>query len=347
MACLGSLSPTSSHACVLMQCYRNVASGRTLAAEEDCAESPIDITMKHQNSLLLQVMPSTGRVLAMIIAAITLRLTCETHAALFSAGPTPTFSARGGHAMVECGGSLHVTGGHRDGNSFDDVYSLSSESAEWNQVVYSQQEIWGARHGHQLTRLPNNATVITGGSLYYDWADAWLNTNCVSAETGWTAIANLFRSYPGRAYHQTVFWKNQLILIGGGDFYGNSLNDVWSLEYNSTGGTLAEAWASHGNANFEWRSGHATAVYNDTLYLMGGSSYGYMLNDVWFATSVSDALTANWQQLDPSPGWWAPRSLMVVAVWEQKIVLAGGIQDAGAITTDVSVKTTTVSCEMS
>ena len=87
--------------------------------------------------------------------------------------------------------------------------------------------------------------------------------------------------YSPRSGHQVVEFKGKLFLIGGfsGGFYKS---DVWS---SADGGVNWVEEKPSDETSFSPRYGHEVVVFEDKLFLIGGSErggpYGGRLNDVW------------------------------------------------------------------
>ena len=113
-----------------------------------------------------------------------------------------------------------------------------------------------------------------------DSNDIWRSGDGIN----WTRVATTGTIFSARDGHRVVLFKNKLWVIGGWDGMVGSggtetrLNDVWSSDDGI-------AWTKHdptGGVIFSQRVGHDVAVYQDKLWVIGGSvQNGVNENDVW------------------------------------------------------------------
>ena len=64
-------------------------------------------------------------------------------------------------------------------------------------------------------------------------------------------------------------------IAGGKDSSDDSLADVW---YSTDGNTWTEVGAG---TKFTVRNSHTLIVYNDKMYIHGGTDGGNIMNDAW------------------------------------------------------------------
>ena len=111
------------------------------------------------------------------------------------------------------------------------------------------------------------------------------------------------------------FFNGKMWVIGGVGVGGGMNNDVWS----STDG---ENWTEEtSNASFPARTGHASVIFDNKIWVIGGrqgSSGGTELNDAWYS---SDGI--NWTQATGNAAFGA-RYIHKVVVLNGKMWLLGG-----------------------
>lgn len=176
---------------------------------------------------------------------------------------------------------------------------------------------------------------VPGASII--WGDVWESTDYGSS---WNLILPPSNpAWPPRAYFQAVNKGDYMYILGGQNFnivpnpdiqgfppfYAQSdfFNDVW----RSQDGVHWTEQTS--NAEWDKRAGLSAVVFNDEIYVMGGSvnddfsitPYGparIYFNDVW---KSSDGI--QWTQLtDNAP--WAPRAGGIAVVKDDYIYMIGG-----------------------
>jgi hypothetical protein len=134
-------------------------------------------------------------------------------------------------------------------------------------VVYNN-EMWviGGGYGNTLSAEAYN--------------DVWYSSDSIN----WTGCTITAAALSPRSGHTGIVFNNAMWVIGGantsstGEWY--NLNDVWE----STDGVN---WTYvTGTAAFSPRAGHTSVVYNNEMWVIGGSSGGYD-NDVWYSTNGS------------------------------------------------------------
>jgi hypothetical protein len=135
-----------------------------------------------------------------------------------------------------------------------------------------------------------------------------------------SSLAVDLNKYTERSRHQVVTYKNELWLIGGFGLNPDDgqvvfHNDVWS----STDGAIWTLKTAH--ADFSPRAGHQVKVFNNQLWLFGGTDSTHSTNDVWSST---DGI--HWTQQTQSAAFSA-RADHQVAVFNNKLWLIGGIDD--------------------
>ena len=223
-------------------------------------------------------------------------------------------------------------------------------SWEWEEVNCDAP--WARRAGLQVVEL-DNAFYLMGGRTARPpmdppipgdsdiWSDVWKSTD---HGANWDRILESDQSHwPARAYFRALTKGDEMFVLGGQNFLvipnpkcpppfegcspflsvSQFFNDVWSSSdgVNWTPLTLDAGWSG--------RAGLSAIVFNDEIYVIGGSYLDdsaiiggppqrVYFNDVW---KSSDGV--NWTQLvDEAP--FAPRAGAALAVKDGYIYLFGG-----------------------
>ena len=220
-----------------------------------------------------------------------------------------------------------------------------TECESWITVVDSSE--WVARAGLQAVSI-NDTFYILGGRTpkpptfppiqgdSYIWNDVWKSTDLGAS---WTQVHDNDTSmshWPARAYFQALT-KNDSIFLMGGQNYNVILNPVDSTLV-SVSDFFDDVWASADGENWSqltdsagWsgRAGLSAAVYNNEIYVMGGSTNDdaaviggppirIYYNDVW-----KSADGKNWEQVTDSANW-SPRAGGIAIVKDDYLYMIGG-----------------------
>ena len=173
------------------------------------------------------------------------------------------FSKRQSHAAVDFGGKLWVIGG-LDPNPKNDVWS-STDGITWTRATASAG--FSGRYNHASVVFGGKLWVMGGFNGGYTLGDIWSSSDGVA----WTEV-NYF-AVPLREGFCAVDYNSQLWVIGGQNG-ATHYNDAW---YSTDGG----AWtATTSPAIFSARYGHAGAVLNNKIWVIGGYENSEK-NDVW------------------------------------------------------------------
>lgn len=144
-----------------------------------------------------------------------------------------------------------------------------------------------------------------------------------------------------REGHRVVYFNNALYMLGGltyvtkhrcsrkacGGEYTHYLNDVWVAENMNNLNTWRRLEAIGGG--FPARANFEVVTHTGAMYIMGGEKgdpFDFdsteLYNDVW--TSVDGR---EWFEVSPQGGdHWSPRASLAAAVWQGKLVVAGGYE---------------------
>lgn len=202
---------------------------------------------------------------------------------------------------------------------------------EWTEI--NADAPWAARAGLHVVEL-GGRFYLMGGRTPLDspipgastlWADVWASDD---QGTSWTQIleSNAPGHWAPRGYFQAVTNGGSMYVVGGQDFgiMSNFYNDVWRSEDGVEWTQLTA------DAGWTPRAGLRAVVFNDEIYIFGGSQFDdgaiigpggpsrIYFNDVW---KSADGVA--WQQMtDSAP--WEPRAGAVVVVKDGYMILLGG-----------------------
>ena len=178
-----------------------------------------------------------------------------------------------------------------------------------------------ARSGPALAGFRGKLWLI-GGHDAYDMlnADIWNSLDGVF----WTRVETT-GAFAARTHARLLVFNDRLWLIGGNgakpDQPAAPLADVWS---SADGIDWRQETAS---APFGGRFDHGAVVFNDRLWVIGGTTEGGRTNDVWWSTNGVD-----WTEASHSAAFSA-RTGHTVSVMNGRLWLVAG--DDGALRDDV------------
>ena len=245
------------------------------------------------------------------------------------------WSVRGEHAAVVFDGKMWVLGGVRGTIELDDVWS-SEDGTEWTQTTVSGTH-WSARGEHAAVVLDGKMWVLGGsdGSTYFNdvwWSndgENWTNANARGPAVDPDADMVTYRSHwSPRGEHAAVVLDDKIWVLGGGSLEADItfFNDVWwsSDGVNWTEATNAAGWLA--------RERHAAVVFDNKIWVLGGSQNAGNQNDVWRS---ADGTT--WEKLANGMSHWSRRENHAAVVLDDKIWLMGGFRQTGGRIQDVWV----------
>lgn len=247
-----------------------------------------------------------------------------------AAGTAGMFSARAGHACAVYAGKIWLTGGFsEDSGYFDDVWS-SINGKNW--VQESASAAYYKRAWHSMQVFANRLWLLGGESFDDNEGKTVLLDDSWSSTDGkiWTERSTITAFFPRKKAMSGVI--NDKLWVWGG--YGENasqqkgvLNDIWSTS-NGDFWSLVNA-----NAPFSARCGAGNTLFNNRMWLTGGSSSqegGVFLNDVW---ASSDG--ANWVSILPNNSGslqqFSPRGFHQSGTLSDRMYLTGGETPGGTL----------------
>jgi hypothetical protein len=169
----------------------------------------------------------------------------------------------------------------------------STNGADWTETTAAAP--WTARLGAagavydgKMWIMGGTTAPVGGGTLLNDvWNSSdGIHWNQVTANAAWSP----------RSYLQAVTFKNQLWVLGGGNYRSDywTSNEVWSSKDGA-------AWTKVADAPWESRIWFSADVYDGRMWVIGGdgtTGNGDLLNDVW---SSADGI--NWDSMVAGNVW--------------------------------------------
>ncbi len=235
-------------------------------------------------------------------------------------------------------GYLYIMGGYNGSSNFDDVqYAKIDNPGTTTPYTTSGNTLGGgARRGA--------ATVAYGSYLY-----------SIGGDQGFSATSTVYRApinsdgtigsfgtttaIPAvRAYAAAVGYNGRLYVIGGcSSTYancgtaGNATSTVYSAAIDPSNGNVSGSWRTETGTITTARYGLSAAVYNNTIYLMGGLNGGTFNNTIHsHAINTTDGtITGAWSNTTRT----LPTSMAYMAstIYGGVLYVAGGCS-AGALT---------------
>merc|ERR1712176_1063644 len=230
--------------------------------------------------------------------------------------------------------------------------NLSNLDGAYKWKKLTSKADWSARAGLEVVQLDNLELFVIGGQIPKPPSIPFIPGDSIilgdvwkSSDFGktWNKILNSGDSFPPRAYFEAVVKNNTIFVLGGQNFdvvpnpqySSNTLvspfidntkffNDVWSSNNGINWSQLTES------AGWKGRAGHSAIVFQDSIFLMGGSTgnddsiVGQGLpersyfNDVW---KTNDGI--EWTLLTENAPW-APRAGAALVVFDGYIYILGG-----------------------
>ncbi|CAE7658605.1 ivns1abp [Symbiodinium sp. CCMP2592] len=227
--------------------------------------------------------------------------------------PSASWSPRGraGSAVLRAEG--FILGGYDGKRHLNDVWS-SADGKTWRQLT--AHAAWEARSGHVAIALKGRLLVMAGEnspigeSVFFN--DVWASQDGAA----WVQVTE-HAPWCERTSPAVAASDSKVYILGGVDAAQKFLNDVWSSEDGKTWQQLTAA------APWDGRWGFGAALHGGRLVVLGGSiDHGAgEIADVWNSPDG-----ATWEKISSGSGrsQWQARSNFGLAVWRDKLLLAGG-----------------------
>jgi hypothetical protein len=198
-------------------------------------------------------------------------------------GSSTQFLGRVNHTSLVYNNAMWVIGGANGlttGN-LNDVWTSTNGSTWTQKASAASANIFPARNSHTSVVFNNTMWVIGGFGTPspYFLNDVWASTDG----------ANWYEATAGAAFsarqgHASLVFNNAMWVIGG-QSNSSYLNDVWTST-NGVNWTQVLAYSAGGSATqFTPRNYFASFVYNNAMWVVGGSANGAVADDVWYSTN--------------------------------------------------------------
>jgi len=236
-----------------------------------------------------------------------------------------TWSGRKSHASTVFNNKLWITGGNTGYYGNDNEVWSSSNGVDW--IRQDSIGLWAGRSAHSSLVFNNKMWILGGISGNYQ-NDIWSSVDGIN----WVKEVNN-APWEARGSHTSVVFNNKMWVMGGGVYYNNGTssgtaykNDVWSSPDGIN-------WTLETTAPWHKRAGHASVVFNNKIWVIGGywliSGVGYeYLNDVW---STPDGI--NWTKKTTAL-WSSGRIGHSSLIFNNKIWVLGGVDEDYTNTND-------------
>lgn len=179
------------------------------------------------------------------------------------------------------------------------------------------------RWGHQSVTFKEKIWVIggigpVGGGTNSKTNDIWSSADGIN----WTKTSIVGIHFSERSGHQVLVFNDKMWVIGGSAASSGGTvrsNEIWST---SDGANWTEETII-GN-HFSGRSGHQSLIFNNKLWVIGGSDGANLLNDVW-----SSANGINWvEEIADAP--FSTKNYHQAISFNNKLWIIGGSDTIGA-----------------
>lgn len=177
------------------------------------------------------------------------------------------------NGIVEFNDKVWAIAGHNgySENCTDAVWN-SDDGVNWGSVAYNG---FGARRAHATAVFGDKIWVIGGVNTdvdpWVEYDDVWSSTD------GENWIRELEHAPFGHMFYPTLtVFNNKLFLIGRAR---SSTVSLWPMQvWSSTDGTT---WTLEVSNPFPEREGHKTLVFQNQLFVIGGTAAGIDYADIW------------------------------------------------------------------
>jgi hypothetical protein len=240
----------------------------------------------------------------------------------------PEFRARDQHSSVVFddrtgeGEKMWIIGGRNSfGRYLNDVWN-STNGKTWTQVRANGDAGGFDNRGWHTSVVFNKKMWVIGGFVIATSGDVFRLNDVWSSTDGKTWIEETKDSsakFSTRNGHETVVFDDdgggeKMWVIGGNESNGNNKNDVWS----STDGKTWTLVKPNNSEGFSGRNGHTSVVFDDKMWVIGGSNGGEIKGDVWSSTNG-----VTWNE-ETASALFLNRYQHTSEVFDNKVLLIGG-----------------------
>ncbi|KAI8992545.1 hypothetical protein BDB01DRAFT_738618 [Pilobolus umbonatus] len=238
---------------------------------------------------------------------------------------------RSGHCavMIQPDILLLYGGYHRSSTKKDlfyvDINGLSASSVSTTGDVPSHR-------AHAIIVPISNYILLFGGRPLlleenYDSSVYLLNLN----SRRWTRM-RVEETQPMERSGHTAITQDGMVYIWGGQIEGKYFNDLFMLNTSTLNSNARWEQIAYNNEGPEPRSGHISALYENTMYIFGGSNGQTLFNDIW----SYDLHTGLWTRLEINGYIPQPRESCASSMVGDIIYIVGGRGENGVELNDLS-----------
>ena len=235
-----------------------------------------------------------------------------------------SWSPREHHTSLVLQNKIWVLGGNSDIGLQNDVW-YSTDGEHWSEAKTNDETGWEARSSHSSLAHQDKSWVL-GGALTGETTtnDVWFSTSNTQLAYKDVSVNERYEWSP-RESHTSVVFQNQMWTLGGALADGTTTNDVWT----SINDENDKQWIDVGATN-HWspRKGHSSVVFDDKIWVLGGSAGSNYNNEVWDSTNG-----IAWTNLGATNHWSARKEHSSVVYGSRIWVLGGALAD-GTTTND-------------
>ena len=198
------------------------------------------------------------------------------------------------------------------GDTKNDIWTTEN-GKDWKKEVSSAE--WAPREGHSVVEFKGKLWIAGGVDFFArkTFNDVWYS------EDGKKWVEAVKSAPWTPRYDQTLtVYKDKLWLIGGYSSQTSVVGDVWVSEDGIN-------WTLMDKPPWPARHGHLSFDYKGLLWIIGGwcEDEEKGLNDTWY---TEDGI--NWGKLKSEAKWYGREDLGGI-IWNDKIVMMGGMADEG------------------
>lgn len=226
---------------------------------------------------------------------------------------------RGRHQSVVYDDKIWIIGGQGGpGNPIrSDVY-YSADGLIWNEATTRSK--FGARANHTVIVFENKMWLI-GGATNNSPGSATNDVYYSDDGINWYA-ATRDANFGPRDAHTALVYDDKIWVIGGSGGTYTELTKKYNDVYYSSNGVDWSLVIT--NAAFSPRQGHASVIYDNKMWVIGGYDTNGPKNDVYYS---SDGL--NWVAATLNAAF-SPRHYHTALVYDGKMWVVGGLSDQKA-----------------